>query len=245
MLLQRTRAFPLIVSACLQTVCLVQAFTKYQVRGKDDAAAVPFIFSVKQSCDDWVVFSWDPSPNLGFPHTFGPPHFSSCEITYMNQRSHLAKLAMVILHPDIRTIRLSNLDGKTHYAASMTCNETLTSDTVLFVTGYPCSNDEMEDREEKLRQLNLQKNDTEVWRHPVVVTEAANSSYSVTDMVLGLFFALCGVTIAGCFGYYYWKKRRHRQRILRIFGQSHSDPFLALHTPSDQPSTNFESNIFI
>ena len=72
--------------------------------------------------------------------------------------------------------------------------------------------------EAKLKQPKMETNDTVVVAgHPVAVT-TANSGYSVTDMVLGLFFALCGVTIAGCFGYYYWKKRRHRQRILRIFG---------------------------
>ena len=90
------------------------------------------------------------------------------------------------------------------------------SDIFLNCTGYPCSKAEVKKAQSRLKH-KMQLNDTAVFRHPVTFT-TANSGYSVTDMILGLFFALCGVTIGGCFAYYYWKKRRHRQRILRIFG---------------------------
>lgn len=126
--------FSHLVSASLCIVSLAQAFNGDRGGDEDITTPKPFIFNLQQSCDNWVVFAWD-SPKDGTPYSFGPPHFSSCEITYMNKRSQVAKLVMVILHPEIKTIRLSNLNRSTHYAASMTCNETLTSNTVQFVTG--------------------------------------------------------------------------------------------------------------
>ena len=130
--------FPL-VSASLHIVSLAQALNGgNRARDEDITTPKPFVFNLLQSCDNWVVFAWD-SAQDGFPHPFGPPHFSSCEITYMNQHSQVAKLVMVVLHTEIKTIRLSNLNKNTHYAASMTCNETLTSNTVQFVTGKSLS----------------------------------------------------------------------------------------------------------
>lgn len=202
----------------------------------DPTLAKSFSFTLKQSCDDWVVFTWD-SNKEGFPASFRPHVLSSCEITYMNQDSQVAKLVRVELHPSRRIIKLSYLNATSHYAASMTCNETLTSNAVHFITGFPCTSTEVNVFE--ARGLPLQsRNSTEVsWAAVDVVS--ADSRFAVTDVALGLFFAFCGAVIVACFAYYYWKKWRHRQRILRIFGQSHADPFLALQAPSDQPYSSF------
>ncbi|KAL8578138.1 hypothetical protein ACOMHN_051693 [Nucella lapillus] len=155
----------------------------------------------------------------------------------MNKRSQVAKLVMVAVHPDVKTIRLRTLNRSTRYAASMTCNETITSNTIHFVSGYPCSESQMKEYAAKLRKLS-QKNDPEVSQHPIGVTTASDE-YSMMDMALGVFFAMFGIMIVAFFAYYIWKKHRHRQRIQRIFGQSHFEPFLALHTPSDQPTISF------
>lgn len=222
--------------AYLQTLCLVHASSKQSGESQNAGARKPFVFNLQQSCDDWVVFSWNSSAD-GFPSLFGPPHFTSCEITYMDQHSQVAKLVMVAVHPDVKTIRLSTLNRSTRYAASMTCNETLTSNTIHFVTGYPCSEAQMKEYAAKMKKLS-QKEDQEVSQYPIGLT-SASGDFSMMDMALGVFFAMFGVMIIGFFAYYMWKKHRSRQRIQRIFGQSHFEPFLALHTPSDQPTISF------
>ncbi|XP_076441359.1 uncharacterized protein LOC143280552 isoform X2 [Babylonia areolata] len=232
------RNISLLFSACLQTLCLVQALSKQDGESQGTTVPKPFVISLQQSCDDWVIFAWNSSTD-GFPALFGPSHCMSCEITYMDQHSQVAQLGMAAIHPDVRTIQLSTLNRSTNYTASMTCNETLTSNTIDFVTGYPCSEEEVKEHAEKLRRRQQwRKNnddDKEVSQHPVKVTTASDD-FSMMDMALGVFFAMFGVMIIGLFAYYVWKKHRHRQRIQRIFGQSHSEPFLALHTPSDQPT---------
>lgn len=190
-------------------------------------------FSVLRSCGSWVRLRWDASPGA-FPATKNLPHFTSCEIMYMNLRKQEARLLMVVPHTEINELTLEHLQPRSQYMASMMCNDTFSSPTIYFVMGFPCTDEEVE----KARTAHsASDNTTEISQHPVLMTMASDGM-SVKDTVLGLFFAMFGVTVISCAAFYYWKKRRHRQRILQIFRQSQSGSFTALNTSADRSSTS-------
>lgn len=194
------------------------------------------LFTLVRSCTTWARLRWEPSPDV-FPVSSNSPRFATCEIMYMNLRLQEAKLLLVVPSPHVSELTLENLLPHAHYTASMTCNETFASPTIGFVTGYPCTDAEVE-KERSSQYVNTTEM-SEVSRRPVQLNKSS-VEVSVTDAVLGLLFALCGVTIILCAALYYWKRRRHRQRILRIFRQSQSDPFLALNNSTDQiPASSF------
>ncbi|XP_025109179.1 uncharacterized protein LOC112573224 isoform X2 [Pomacea canaliculata] len=208
----------------LQTTLLVYVLLTVSWASDDSLENTGWIrFTVKEICNDWAKLQWEPVLEK-FSISQRPPRFTSCEISYMNLHTQEARLVMVVPDSKVNWLKLGKLEESTHYMASMTCNNTFTSATIHFVTGFPC-------RGEVETEASL--NTTEVSRKPVQLSKASGG-ISVTDTVLGLLFGLCGATIVTCAAYYYWKKRRHRQRILLIFRQSQSDPFLALHGPADQ-----------
>ena len=77
---------------------------------------------------------------------------------------------------------------------------------------------EYADKRNNLNHKHLPVENTDVEQEPVSIKSMGGEKVELTDLVLGLLFGFCGFLVISCFVYYYWKKYRHRQRILRIFG---------------------------